>query len=75
MARVTIELPTLLSPLADGRTTVAVEAGTVRAALAALIGRYPAIAVHVFDETGDLREHVLCLHNGRNSRWSGAMDA
>ncbi len=25
--------------------------------------------MHLFDETGDFRQHVLCFHNRTNTRW------
>ncbi len=74
MATVTIELPSLLWSIADGRRDLAVEASTLREALDALIERFPAISVHLFDETGGLREHVLCMHNGANSRWAESLN-
>ncbi|MHC4415995.1 MAG: MoaD/ThiS family protein [Planctomycetota bacterium] len=69
MARVTIELPSVLSPIIDGGRSVDVEADTVTGALRALIERHPALDVHLFDETGELRRHVLCFHNRTNTRW------
>lgn len=74
MATVTIDLPTLLWPMAGGAATVSVEARTLGGALRALFDAHPALRVHVLDESGGLREHVLCLHNGANSRWRGSLD-
>ncbi|MHC4947338.1 MAG: MoaD/ThiS family protein [Planctomycetota bacterium] len=73
-ATVTVELPSLLSPLVGGQARLTVEAVTLRGALDAAVARHPSLAVHLFDETGGLREHVLCLHNGANSRWRGSLD-
>ncbi len=72
--RATIELPTLLAPFAGGERSVGIEAPTLGAALAALVELHPALAIHLFDERGDLREHVLCLHNRTNSRWLPSLD-
>ncbi len=74
MANVTVELPTLLSAIVNGERRVAVDAGTLAGALSALTKRYPALEVHLFDEAGGLREHVLCFHNGTNSRWLDSLD-
>ena len=77
MARVTVELPSLLAPLfreeQEGR--VPVEAETVAGALRALIERHPGLRTHLFDETGSLRQHVLCFHNETNTRWGDALEA
>ncbi|MHC4430001.1 MAG: MoaD/ThiS family protein [Planctomycetota bacterium] len=74
MASVTVELPSLLSTIVDGERSVAVDAGTLAGVLSALTKRFPALDVHLFDETGGLREHVLCFHNGANSRWLESLD-
>lgn len=31
----------------------------------------PRLRPHLFNEAGELRRHVLCFHNGRNTRWLG----
>ena len=74
MPAVTIELPGLLEPVTGGQRSVDVEAHTLGGALRALIEAIPALGVHIFDETGDLRQHVLCLHNGASSRWSKSLE-
>jgi molybdopterin converting factor small subunit len=52
--------------------SVPVEADSVGAALDGLVERTPALRVHLFDESGALRRHVLCLHNGARI---GSLDA
>ena len=74
MARVTFELPSLLEPIAAGRRRIELEADTIAAALAALTRDLPALSAQLFDESGQFREHVLCLHNGRNTRWLASLE-
>lgn len=74
MASVTIELPSLLRQMVDAENGIAVEADTVADALRAAVGRHPALAVHLFDEGGGLRQHVLCFHNRVNTRWLDSME-
>ena len=74
MPTVTIDLPGLLEPITGGQRSVAVEADTLGGALRGLTERLPALTVHLFGESGDLRGHVLCLHNGRSSRWRESLD-
>ena len=39
---------------------------TVGDALSALLDRYPDLEAEVLDESGELREHIQLLRNGRN---------
>ena len=69
MAKVKIQLPGVLASVVEGRDTISVDAHTVRAALDALLEKLPVLGVHLFDESGEFREHVLCFHNSTNTRW------
>ncbi len=71
---VRIELPSLLHHAADGEGSPCVEARTLRGALDALVGRHPRLRVHLFDERGAFRQHVLCFHNRTNTRWLESLD-
>ena len=62
MARVEVRLPTPLRSYAGGRSSVVVEAGSVRAALAALEAAHPAVGRRVRDEQGAIRRHVHVFH-------------
>lgn len=75
MARVTIELPSLLGPVVGPHRSLALEAETLAGALDAMFEVHPALRSHVFDETGGLRQHVLCFLNDTNSRWLESLDA
>jgi len=74
MSRVTVQLPSLLGPVVNGADSVGVEGGTVAEVLAALVAAHPALKVHLFDETGGFRRHVLCFHNDANTRWLDSLD-
>jgi len=74
MSRVTVQLPSLLGPVVNGADSVGVEGGTVAEVLAALVEAHPALKVHLFDETGGFRRHVLCFHNRTNTRWLPSAD-
>ena len=74
MSRVTIELPSLLGIVVDGDRSITVDAESLTDALKVLVERYPALEVHLFDESGDFREHVLCFHNQTNTRWLESID-
>ena len=74
MATATLELPSVLAQVVGGIRSVEVCGGTLKEALAHAFAAYPALRVHIVDEAGDLREHVLCFHNDENSRWRDQMD-
>lgn len=68
MARVTLELPSLLRDvLAEG--SIAVEGATLEEALEDAYRKLPTLRVHLCDESGGFRQHVLCFVNDVNSRW------
>ena len=69
MASVTVRLPSLLAPMVGGTPTIAVDADTLAGALDELVRRHPELRVHIYDESGKLRRHVLCFHNQTNVRW------
>ena len=68
MPTVSCRLPSLLAKIVGDRH-VALEAKTLEGALSELVRQHPALSVHLFDETGALRQHVLCFHNETNTRW------
>ena len=74
MSKVTIELPSVLDTVVNGNRTLSFDAETLPGALDALTERYPGLKVHLFDETGGFREHVLCFHNSTNTRWLESID-
>ena len=69
MARATLELPSLLRAVLGGRDTFSVEGHTLDDALEHAYRQVPALRVHLCDESGHLRPHVLCFHNDVNTRW------
>jgi molybdopterin converting factor small subunit len=74
MPRVTIELPSLLRQVVSSNGSIGVDATTVAEALRAAVSEHPGLEVHLFDETGGLRQHVLCFHNQTNTRWHDSLE-
>ena len=66
---VTVFLPSLLGPVTGGVRELAVSGGSLREVFADLVEREPRLRPHLFNEAGGLRRHVLCFHNGTNTRW------
>ncbi len=63
-----VSLPRLLGPAVGDRLTLAVSGDTVATAMDALLEEIPTLRVHLFDEVGRLRPHVLCFVDGVSSR-------
>lgn len=68
MATVSVRMPSLLTSLLGIPKTAQVSGHSLHEAIENLCERWPALAVHLFDESGALREHVLCFVNDTNTR-------
>jgi molybdopterin converting factor small subunit len=68
MATVSVRMPSLLTSLLSVPKTIQVSGDSLRQAIEDLCARWPSLAVHLFDESGDFREHVLCFVNDTNTR-------
>lgn len=68
MAQLTVTLPRLLEPAVGPVRRVEVEASSVGEGIDLLLERHPTLRVHLFDEGGSLREHVLCFLDGQQTR-------
>ena len=75
MASVTVLLPAMLVDVTGCARRLALEAATLAAALDRLTELHPALKVHLFDESGGFRQHVLCFHNDANTRWTRDLSA
>jgi sulfur-carrier protein len=68
MPRVTLELPSLLRNVLE-RESLVVEGDTLDEALEDAYEQLPGLRVHLCDESGHFRRHVLCFLNEVNTRW------
>jgi sulfur-carrier protein len=68
MARVTLELPSLLRNVL-GTASLSLEGSTLEEALEDAYAQLPGLRVHLCDESGRFRRHVLCFLNDVNTRW------
>jgi adenylyltransferase/sulfurtransferase len=71
----TIFIPTPLRPFAAGQSSVAIEAPTVAAALAALTQAHPELRNHLYTSEGKLRAFVNVYLNDEDLRYLPAGDA
>lgn len=70
----TVRVPGPLQPFTDGAAEVAVEAGTVRDALAGIFAGRPGLAQRVLTPEGTLRPYVNVFVNERNCRLLQGLD-
>ena len=72
---VSIHLPAILAPLADGTRVVDLEGATVGAAVQALTERYPALTPRLIDADGGPYPFVAFYLNEDDIRFVGGFDA
>lgn len=70
---ITVQVPTPMREAAGGKAEVAVGGGTVGAALADLVARYPGLGAKLFDN-GKLRPFVNVVLNDEDIRYLDDLD-
>jgi adenylyltransferase/sulfurtransferase len=73
MPTIPVHLPSVMAPMFDP-LQFAVEAQTLQEALDVIRAEHPQVALHLFDESGGFREHVLCIYNDTLTRWLDDFD-
>ena len=68
MAEVSVTIPKMLAELIRDGRLVGVEASSIGEAIDRLCEIHPELRVHIRDETGGVRRHVSCFHNGHTVR-------
>jgi molybdopterin converting factor small subunit len=68
MSVAVVRLPRLLEPAVGDIRKVSVRGDTFGEALTDLFTQHPTLRVHLLNENGQLRPHVLCFHNGDENR-------
>jgi molybdopterin converting factor small subunit len=71
---VTIQLPRVLAQVTGGTRSYEVSGQTLQKALEDLVEREPRLGVHLFDEAGRMRRHILCFCNGEHHRGRDGLD-
>jgi adenylyltransferase/sulfurtransferase len=75
MPRITVRLPGVLAQVIGGQRSVEVQGERLCEALADLIERQPPLALHVYDERGELRRHIRCFCNDAYASQRSGLDA
>lgn len=61
-AAVRVLLPPVLATVTGGVRECEAWGGTVREVLEDVAASMPALGLHLFDETGTIRAHIVCIH-------------
>lgn len=61
---VRVQLPPLLRHLMGGERWLEGDGSSVAAVLTDLGRRHPSLALHFFDEQGQVRHNIVCIHDG-----------
>lgn len=68
MAQVHVTIPSMLAAVVHGDRKFSVEGTDLAAVVEAVLVRHPELRVHLFDEQGELRPHVMFFHNDVGTR-------
>lgn len=71
---VTVRLPTVLRPQANGQSTVELAGATVGEVIAALIADYPGLKSSIQDDDGNMRKFVNVYVNDEDIRFLDKLD-
>jgi molybdopterin synthase sulfur carrier subunit len=74
LVQVEVSVPALLQDCTTGRKRFVLEAATLRGAIERLLATYPLLRLHLYDEAGALRPHVLYYLNDENVAWLKGVD-
>ena len=69
-----VRVPTLLRDCTNQQSRFTLEASTLSDALARLVQEYPLLRRHIYDDTGQQRQHVLIFYNDDNIKWLDQLD-
>jgi molybdopterin converting factor small subunit len=61
---VRVQLPPVLRHATGGERWLQANGATVAAVLSDLAENRPALALHLFDEQGEVRHNLVCVHEG-----------
>jgi molybdopterin converting factor small subunit len=63
VTNVRVKIPPVLRTATNGAREIEASGATIREALDDAAGRMPALKLHLFDEAGRVRHHIICIHD------------
>lgn len=70
-----VQIPTPLRPHTEGQDTIDATGDTVKAVLADVVARYPALKDRLFDEQGQPRRFINLFVNDEDVRFLDGLDS
>lgn len=74
MSTISVRLPTVLRPAADGRSEVEAAGSTVGDVMKELVTRYPGLESNLLDDEGSVRKFVNIYVNDEDIRFLGKLE-
>jgi sulfur-carrier protein len=71
---VTVRLPTVLRPQANGQSTVSVEGTNVGEVMSSLVATFPGLQGNLLDDSGQVRKFVNIYINDEDIRFLDKLD-
>jgi len=69
-----VRVPTMLRSSTNNLARFSLEATTLTEAISNLMQEYPLLRRHMYDDAGQLRQHVLIFYNDDNIKWLERLD-
>lgn len=69
-----VSVPSMLKSCTGGESLFTLEAATLAEAVQKLTETYPLLRLHLYDERGQQRPHVLLYYNEENIKWLDSLD-
>ncbi len=69
-----VSVPSMLRECTGGVTLFHLEAETLQEALERLLDEHPLLRLHLYDERGVQRPHVLLYYNDDNIKWLDSLE-
>jgi len=60
---VRVQIPPVLRGMVGGSRELESDGATLQELLINLVRAYPPLVLHLFDERGNVRRHILCIHD------------
>lgn len=74
MPRIAVQIPALLQDCVGNTRQISIEADRLDAAIARIREDFPLLRAHVWDDAGNLRQHVLIFYNDTSTKWLERLD-
>ncbi len=74
MPVIPVHIPAVLADVTGCARTIEARGSTVREVLEDVVSKVPTLRIHLYEESGNFRTHVLCFLNETNTRWLSSLE-